>query len=157
MVVLGKGLGGGLAVISAVCGDEKVLGVLDVGSHGSTFAGNPLSCALATKTLEILTRQEMKDNVALLSRYIESSLRALPQSLLDEYRGMGVLWGMQLSPGAKDARWLCDALVKADRIGSLTVPARDNVVRLTPPLSATQQDFEQADVFGHIESLLRSR
>lgn len=56
--VLGKALGGGIIPVSAVAADEDILGVFTPGSHGSTFGGNPLGCAVSIKALEILERDK---------------------------------------------------------------------------------------------------
>ena len=74
--VLGKALGGGILALSAVVADDAVLGVFGPGSHGSTFGGNPLACAVGRAVLELLASGEPQANAARIGDRLRTALDA---------------------------------------------------------------------------------
>ena len=63
MYILGKALGGGVFPISCVVADKDILGVFNPGSHGSTFGGNPMACAVSIASLEVLEEENLANNL----------------------------------------------------------------------------------------------
>ena len=153
LLILGKGLGGGMAVISAVLGRADVFNLLDVGSHGSTFAGNPLACAIVTKTLEMLLHPALMGHIQEMGDYISSFLRNIQNPLIKEVRGPGLLIGAELYPEAGGARRYCDAL---DQAGVICYPTHDNVIRFAPPFIITKQDCDDW-AFPRIQKVLAKK
>ncbi len=135
-----KGLGGGMP-IAATLAKEQVASAFSVGVHGSTFGGNPLACAVAAKLLEIVDTPQMKVQVQAISKQLKSGLESLNNefSLFSEIRGQGLLLGCELLPSyAGRARGLMDALMDQ---GVLALVAGSNVLRVVPPLVATEEDI----------------
>jgi ornithine--oxo-acid transaminase len=141
MVVIGKSLGGGCTPISAVLASEEVLGVFKPGEHGSTFGGNPLSCAVARESLRVIKDEKLVQNAAKQGRYFLSRLKTLKSRHIKEVRGRGLLIGVELYPEAGGARRFCEALMNA---GLLCKETHDNVIRFAPPLVIQKRDLDWA-------------
>lgn len=142
VLLLGKSLGGGMIPISAVLSSREIMGVFTPGSHGSTFAGNPLACAVALRALAIIKRDEYPKRASRLGSIALGRLHALARQrpeVIQEVRGKGLLIGIELTPTAQTARFYCERLVEA---GVLTIEANDRVMRLTPPLMISESDLD---------------
>jgi ornithine--oxo-acid transaminase len=136
--VLGKALSGGVYPVSAVVARRDVLDVFGPGSHGSTFGGNPLGCAVARAALGVLRDERLAERSAELGAWLLRELRAIAHPDVAEVRGRGLLIGMQLRV---PARPYCEAL-KAR--GVLCKETHDTVIRLAPPLVTERGDLAWA-------------
>ncbi len=135
-----KGLGGGFP-IGAMLTTEAIAQSLAVGTHGSTFGGNPLACAVANKVLEIVGRPHRLDAVRAKSRLLWQGLESINRrfEVFSEIRGEGLLIGCEMrAPWNDRAR---DFLTAGVRHGVLTLMAGPNVLRLAPPLIITEEDI----------------
>ena len=135
-----KGLGGGFP-IGAMLTTVAIADSLKVGTHGSTFGGNPMACAVACKVLEIVSDPELLGAVARKSELLKSELERLNKKydLFAEVRGDGLLLGCELSDKWKDrAR---DILTRCTEEGLLILVAGANVLRLAPPLIISDEDI----------------
>ncbi len=146
--ILGKALGGGILPISAVTANENILGVFEPGSHGSTFGGNPLACAVAIEAMQVLNREKMIDNSLQLGTYFVGELRKIDNPVITEVRGKGLMVGIELK---EKARPYCEKLMQ---LGVLAKETHDNVIRLAPPLIISKEDLDWAldklkQVFQH--------
>jgi ornithine--oxo-acid transaminase len=141
LYILGKALGGGVLPISAIAGSREVLNVFEPGSHGSTFGGNPLACAVARVALRILVDQRLADRSAELGDYLMTKLRTLKSPLIKEVRGRGLFVGVELTPEAGGARRYCEQLMAQ---GMLCKETHENVIRFAPPLVIERQDIDWA-------------
>jgi ornithine--oxo-acid transaminase len=146
MYILGKALGGGVMPISAVAADEDVLGVFEPGSHGSTFGGNPLSCAVSVASLEVLEDEKLADRSLELGNYFQNRLSEIDSPLIKEVRGKGLFIGVELT---EPARKYCEALKEK---GLLCKETHVNVIRFAPPLVISKEDLDWA--LEHITSVL---
>ncbi|MFN7252713.1 MAG: ornithine--oxo-acid transaminase [Anaerobacillus sp.] len=146
MYILGKALGGGVMPISAVAADEDVLGVFEPGSHGSTFGGNPLSCAVSVASLEVLEEEKLADRSLELGNYFQKRLSEINSPLIKEVRGKGLFIGVELT---EPARKYCEALKEK---GLLCKETHVNVIRFAPPLVISKEDLDWA--LEHITSVL---
>ncbi len=138
LYILGKALGGGVLPISAVTADQNVLGVFEPGSHGSTFGGNPLACAVAIKALEVLDKEELVNKSAELGKYFKDELKKIKSPAIADVRGKGMMVGVELTG---KARPYCEHLMK---LGILAKETHENVIRLAPPLIISKDDLEWA-------------
>lgn len=136
--ILGKALGGGVFPISAVATDREVLGVFDPGSHGSTFGGNPLACAVATSALQVMRDENLVERSAELGAYFLQRLSAIRNPYLTEVRGRGLFIALELSV---PARPYCEQLMLA---GVLCKETHGHIIRLAPPLVITREELEWA-------------
>jgi ornithine--oxo-acid transaminase len=113
MIVIGKSLGGGCYPISACLAKAEVLGVYTPGTHGSTFGGNPLACAVARESLRVIKDEKLVANAARMGRYFMSKLRTIHSRHIKDVRGRGLLIGVELHPEAGGARRFCEALAES--------------------------------------------
>ena len=135
IVTLAKGLGGGLP-IGAVLTTKKVAAHMGPGSHGSTFGGNPVSCAGACAVLDTLD-EEFMQNVNDCAAALWAGLRALPH--VEEVSGLGLMIGLRFADGVKAAEVRADC----ERRGLLVLTAKDRL-RLLPPLILQPADVDKA-------------
>ncbi|MDR7383836.1 ornithine--oxo-acid transaminase [Promicromonospora iranensis] len=142
LVCLGKALGGGIVPVSAVVGKPEILGVLTAGTHGSTFGGNPLACAVGVAALDLLSTGQYQARAAASGKVLAERLDALVErGLLTEARTVGLWAGIDLDPALGTGRELCEALLER---GVLAKEARTETIRLSPPLSIVQPELEMA-------------
>jgi len=139
--ILGKALGGGIMPVSAIVSSREILSVFSPGDHGSTFGGNPLSCAVARKVIEVLKRGEYQKRAAELGDYLLERLRAIKTDKVKEIRGRGLWIGIEFKPEAGVAKTYCMALLKE---GMLCKDTHAQTMRLAPPLTISKDDIDWA-------------
>jgi ornithine--oxo-acid transaminase len=139
--ILGKALGGGIMPLSAVVSRREILGVFTPGSHGSTFGGNPLACAVGRKVVEILKTQKYQSQARELGAYLLRELRAIKTDKVREIRGRGLWIGIEFKPEAGVARKYCEELLHA---GMLCKDTHAQTMRLAPPLCITKDELDWA-------------
>ena len=110
IVTIGKALSGGFYPVSAVLSSAEILGVFKPGTHGSTFGGNPLACAVAREALRVLVEEDLIGNAAAMGDYFMARLAEVDSPHVREVRGRGLLIGVELRPEAGGARRFCEAL-----------------------------------------------
>ncbi|CAN5335240.1 ornithine aminotransferase [soil metagenome] len=138
MYVLGKALSGGMYPVSAVVASDSVMSVFDPGSHGSTFGGNPLACAVAREALAVMREERFVDRAAELGEWLLKELRTVRSTRILDVRGRGLMVGIELHEAARP---YCEAL--AER-GLLCKETHDRVIRVAPPLIVAREDLEFA-------------
>jgi ornithine--oxo-acid transaminase len=138
MYVLGKALSGGFYPVSAVVSRREVLGVFGPGSHGSTFGGNPLGCAVARTALRVLQDEHLVKRSAEHGAWFLEQVRALRHPAIKAVRGRGLMIAIELH---EKARPYCESL-KAH--GMLCKETHDTVIRLSPPLVVSRDDLAWA-------------
>jgi ornithine--oxo-acid transaminase len=138
MFILGKALSGGILPVSAVVSRRDVLGVLTPGSHGSTFGGNPLACAVARAVIALLRTGEYQDNAARMGRRLAEGLATLPRSRVSAVRSIGLWVGIDLAGGVT-GRAMCERLLE---LGVLSKDTHGSTIRLGPPLGVTADDID---------------
>jgi ornithine--oxo-acid transaminase len=138
MYVLGKALSGGFYPVSAVVSRREVLGVFGPGSHGSTFGGNPLGCAVARTALRVLQDEHLVERSAQLGAWFLEQVQTIRHPRITAVRGRGLMVAIELD---EKARPYCEAL-KAR--GMLCKETHDFVIRLSPPLVVREEDLHWA-------------
>jgi ornithine--oxo-acid transaminase len=138
MYVLGKALGGGVMPISAVAADREILSVFEPGTHGSTFGGNPLACAVANAAMDVIEEEELVENSRELGKYFLEQLRKIDNPSIKEVRGRGLFIGVDLH---EKARPYCERLKEA---GLLCKETHETTIRFAPPLVITKQELDWA-------------
>ena len=138
MYILGKALGGGVLPISCVVADDEILGVFGPGSHGSTFGGNPLACAVSIAALDVLIDEDLCARSAQLGQYLLDELKKINSPIIKDVRGRGLFIGVELT---KPARPYCERLKE---LGLLCKETHDTVIRFAPPLVITKEELDQA-------------
>lgn len=138
MYILGKALGGGVFPISCVLANDDILGVFNPGSHGSTFGGNPMACAVSIAALEVLEEEELAKRSKELGNYFMDELKKISHPAIKEVRGRGLFIGVELT---EEARPYCE---KLKELGLLCKETHDTVIRFAPPLTITQEELDWA-------------
>jgi len=151
VLILGKALSGGFYPVSAVLSKEDVLGLFKPGEHGSTFAGNPLACAIAREALKVLVEEKLSEKAAELGAYFMDRLKTIKSKHVKGVRGKGLLIGIELLPESGGARRFCEAL-QQERL--LCKETHENVIRFAPPLVITKKDVDWA--FERIKKVLET-
>ncbi|MBD0378885.1 ornithine--oxo-acid transaminase [Paenibacillus sedimenti] len=136
--IMGKALGGGVFPISAVAADEDILGVFNPGSHGSTFGGNPLGCAVAIAALDVLEEEGLTSRSLELGAYFTQKLRQMESPHIKEVRGRGLFIGVELH---EKARPYCE---KLKELGILCKETHETTIRFAPPLTITKEQLDWA-------------
>ncbi len=140
LVTLGKALGGGIVPVSAVVGRRDVLGVLTAGTHGSTFGGNPLACAVGLAVVRLLETGEHQQRAAELGAHLRTRLDALVAGgSLVAARTVGLWAGIDLAPDRGTGRALSERLLA---LGVLVKDTHGQTVRLAPPLTISREDLD---------------
>lgn len=145
--ILGKALGGGVMPISCVAANNDVLGVFNPGSHGSTFGGNPLACAVSLAALDVIIEENLVDKSLELGEYFIEKLKTLDNPKIKEVRGKGLFIGVELY---EPARGYCEQLKE---LGLLCKETHENVIRFAPPLIITKEELDCA--FERIEKVFK--
>ena len=138
MYILGKALGGGVFPISCVLANKDILGVFNPGSHGSTFGGNPLACAVSLAALDVLLEENLAERSRELGEYFLNELKKIQHPSIKEVRGRGLFIGVELT---EPARPYCEALKEK---GLLCKETHDTVIRFAPPLVIKKADLDWA-------------
>jgi acetylornithine/N-succinyldiaminopimelate aminotransferase len=139
VVLLAKGLGGGVP-IGAVVAREDVMQVLQPGTHGSTFGGNPLACAAGLAVLETIDAERLVENAGATGAYLIDRLRGLMTTgaAVTGVRGRGLMVAAEVTPPSDQVTAACLAR------GLLVNNVRPTSIRFVPPLIATRADVDRA-------------
>ncbi|MER1958248.1 MAG: ornithine--oxo-acid transaminase [Solibacillus sp.] len=136
--ILGKALGGGVYPISAVVANDNILGVFNPGSHGSTFGGNPLACAVSIASIDVLLDEKLTERSLELGDYFKQRLQAIAHPAIKEIRGRGLFIGVELHEAARP---YCEKLAA---LNVLCKETHDTVIRFAPPLIISKEDLDWA-------------
>ena len=139
VLILGKALSGGMIPMSCILANNEHMDVFNAGSHGSTFGGNPLACAISIEALKII-QDECIPNVLNQQQYMKDFLNSLGG--VKAVRGSGMFWGIQM-----DEKYnLADLQLRLLNRGYITCTSRNNTLRLTPPLHRPKRKMRQKNV-----------
>ncbi len=142
ILILGKALSGGTLPISAVLADDIVMMQIKPGEHGSTYGGNPLACAVAMKSLEVLKSENMAENAAAMGAILRSEIEKLNSPLIQMVRGRGLLNAIVINHKDPEVSWeLC---LHLRDLGLLAKPTHGDKIRFAPPLIITEAQIKEA-------------
>jgi acetylornithine/N-succinyldiaminopimelate aminotransferase len=159
-ISMAKSLGGGFP-IGAFWVRQPFADILGAGSHGSTYGGSPLACAVALKVLEVIQREQLEANVRNTGEFLKSELQRLAQkypAVIRNVRGLGLMLGIELAadipllsgePNKSLAVRFTNLLHKA---GMLAIPAGTHIIRLLPALNLRRSEAEEG--IAIIESVI---
>lgn len=142
ILCVGKALGGGLYPVSAALSSRDIMGVFTPGSHGSTFGGNPLACAIADAALDVLVEEKLAERSKKMGAYFVKKLKAIDCPKIKEIRHKGLLIGVEfkLAPG-ETVRPICERLMSK---GVLAKDTHEKTIRFAPPLVITEKEIDWA-------------
>ncbi len=142
ILILGKALSGGTLPISAVLADDIVMMQIKPGEHGSTYGGNPLACAVAMKSLEVLKSEKMAENAAAMGALLRAELEKLNSPLIKLVRGRGLLNAIVIDHKDPEVSWeLC---LHLRDLGLLAKPTHGDKIRFAPPLIINEAQIKEA-------------
>jgi len=140
IMMVAKGIGGGFP-LGAVLATETAASGMTAGTHGSTYGGNPLACAVGNAVMDIVNTPQFLDTVNARAGAFRQALQSLIDTnpdIFESQRGMGLMIGLKCRAPNIDVVNACY------KQGLLTVPAGDNVLRLLPPLNIDKTDIHTA-------------
>jgi ornithine--oxo-acid transaminase len=143
ILVLGKALSGGTMPVSAVLADDEIMLCIKPGEHGSTFGGNPLACAVALASLQVLQDEHLAENAKRMGELFRERVRAIHSPLITTVRGKGLLNAIVTKPfGNNKTAWdICLALKDN---GVLAKQTHTHIIRFAPPLVINEQQVNDA-------------
>lgn len=164
MVLLGKAISGGMYPVSCVLGSKDVMLTIEPGTHGSTYGGNPLGCAVAIRALEIVRDENMVSQAEHLGKVFRSGLEKLDNPMIKTIRGKGLFNAViidESKTGGHSAWDLCMLMKEKGLLVGRALkiahvkkngnaddlkakPTHQNIIRLTPPLVVTEQEIQKA-------------
>jgi acetylornithine/succinyldiaminopimelate/putrescine aminotransferase len=142
-ISMAKSLGGGFPV-GAFWVRAPYADLLGAGTHGTTYGGSPLACAVALEILEVIQREKLADNARQVGAQLKAGLERVAQKypgIVQAVRGLGLMLGMELAsdfpqlPGDPNKSLAVRFANLLHAAGLLTIPAGSNVLRLLPPLN----------------------
>jgi acetylornithine aminotransferase/acetylornithine/N-succinyldiaminopimelate aminotransferase len=150
-ISMAKSLGGGFP-IGAFWVRAPYADLLGAGSHGTTYGGSPLACAVALKVWEVIQREKLADNARQTGEYLRAGLEALAQKypqVITRVRGLGFMLGIELTPeiaGLPGDPTKSQAVRVANLLhaaGLMLIPAGTQILRLLPPLNLRRSEAEE--------------
>jgi len=146
LMCVAKAMAGGVPMGAVLLGPR--VGELPKKVHGSTFGGNPLSCAAALATIEVIESEDLPQRAGRLGQKLMDGLRAIDSPMIREVRGLGLMVGLQLKEHA--GPYLAELAEPVEGMGVLALTAGSTVMRFLPPLviSDTDVDFVVRRVAG---------
>jgi ornithine--oxo-acid transaminase len=155
LYLLGKALGGGIVPVSAVVGNDDILGVLQPGQHGSTFGGNPLASAVGHAVVRMLATGEYQKRARVLGARMHERLGALVGAGVLDVHGAGLWAGVDIDPSLATGREACELLMAR---GVLAKDTHGSTIRFAPPIVIEESDLDwMIDQLEAVLSELRSR
>jgi ornithine--oxo-acid transaminase len=144
ILILGKALSGGVLPVSAVLANDDIMQVIKPGTHGSTFGGNPLACAVAMAALEVVEEENLAENAYKLGVIFRERMQQLIEksSLVIGVRGKGLLNAIIIN-NAEDAEMAWNICLKLRDNGLLAKPTHSNKIRFAPPLVMTEAQLHE--------------
>ncbi|KAJ9250120.1 hypothetical protein DTO207G8_6256 [Paecilomyces variotii] len=144
LVLLGKAISGGMYPVSCVLGRKDVMLTVEPGTHGSTYGGNPLGCAVAIRALEIVRDENMVENAERLGQLFRDGLKALQSPVIQTIRGKGLLNAIVIDESQTGGHTAWDLCMLMKEKGLLAKPTHQNIIRLAPPLVITEDEIKTA-------------
>ena len=140
VMCIAKGIGGGFPLGAFLATEDAACG-MTAGSHGSTYAGNPLAMAVGNAVLDVVLADGFLEGVEHTGRHFKGELEALVRrhpTVLEEVRGTGLILGLRCVQPADEI------IPELRAAGILTVGANENVIRILPPLTITKAEIAEA-------------
>lgn len=142
ILILGKALSGGTMPVSAVLADDEIMLTIKPGQHGSTFGGNPLACAVAMASMQVLLDEKLAERAEKMGQKLRAALETMKGDYIKIVRGKGLLNAIVVENNYKGkTAWdFCLALMDN---GLLAKPTHGDKIRFAPPLVITEAEMDQ--------------
>ena len=139
LLILGKALSGGFYPISCVLGDKEIMDVIDPGTHGSTYGGNPLACSIASKALDVIVNENLSENSYKKGIKFRNEIQKIKKDFILDVRGKGLLNAIECSDEIITQK-LHDKLLENNVITKI---AHENKLRISPPLIINNKEIDE--------------
>ncbi|CAK7265647.1 ornithine aminotransferase [Sporothrix epigloea] len=144
MVTLGKAISGGMYPVSAVLASSEIMLVVEPGTHGSTYGGNPLGCAVSIRALELVEEEDMIARAEKLGNVFREGVASFKSPVVQIIRGKGLLNAVVIDESKANGRTAWDLCLLLKDKGLLAKPTHGNIIRFAPPLVITDAEMQQA-------------
>ena len=164
LVTLGKAISGGLYPVSCVLGSKEIMLTIEPGTHGSTYGGNPLGCAVSIRALEIMEDEDLTERAEKLGQVLRQGLADLKSPMIKLIRGKGLLNAIVIDEsktGGHSAWDLCMLMKSKGLLVGRCVhvgvkeewnangdeqakPTHENIIRLAPPLVISEEEIRES-------------
>lgn len=144
MVTLGKAISGGMYPVSCVLSSKEIMLTIEPGTHGSTYGGNPLGCAVSIRALEIMEEENLTERAEQLGQILRQGLRDLNSPMIKLVRGKGLLNAIVIDESKTGGHSAWDLCMLLKSKGLLAKPTHENIIRLAPPLVISEQEIRDA-------------
>jgi len=141
VLILGKAISGGVYPVSCVLANNSIMEVITPGTHGSTYGGNPIACAVATAALDVVKNEKLSEKAQELGEFFRSQLKKIDSDMISEVRGKGLLNAVVIQPKNGKEAW--DVCLKMAENGLLAKPTHGDIIRFAPPLVITKTQIEE--------------
>ncbi|KAM7183466.1 ornithine aminotransferase [Naviculisporaceae sp. PSN 640] len=144
MVTLGKAISGGLYPVSAVLANKDIMLVIEPGTHGSTYGGNPLGCAVSIRALELVEEENLVAKAERLGKIFREGVASIDSPIIQIVRGKGLLNAVVIDESATNGRTAWDLCILLKEKGLLAKPTHGNIIRFAPPLIISDEELQHA-------------
>lgn len=144
LITLGKAISGGMYPVSCVLGDKEVMMVIEPGTHGSTYGGNPLGCAVSLRALELVEEEGLVERAERLGNTFRDGVAAFNSPIIQTIRGKGLLNAVVIDESAAEGRTAWDLCILLKEKGLLAKPTHGNIIRFAPPLVISEEELRKA-------------
>ena len=141
ILILGKALSGGVLPVSAVLADDQIMMTIKPGEHGSTYGGNPLACAVAITSLQVLKDEKLAERAEELGQLLRTEIEKLNSPFISLVRGKGLLNAIVIKHSNPEAAW--DLCMEMKENGLLAKPTHGDKIRFAPPLVITEEQIHE--------------
>lgn len=142
ILILGKALSGGTMPVSAVLADDEIMLTIKPGEHGSTFGGNPLACAVAMESIQVLLDENLAENAEKMGQMLRDALKQMNPEFIKVVRGKGLLNAIVVN-NAYHGKTAWDFCIALKDNGLLAKPTHGDKIRFAPPLVITENEMQE--------------
>ena len=136
--------------VSAVLANDEIMLTIKAGQHGSTYGGNPLACAIAKTSLDVLIEENMIENAENMGNILRKSLKDMNSPIVGDIRGKGLLSAMVIESN-KEGTNAWDVCLALKDEGLLVKNTHGNVIRMAPPLVINEEEISHCiDIIGNV-------
>lgn len=144
LVTLGKAISGGMYPVSCVLGSRDIMLTIEPGTHGSTYGGNPLGCAVSIRALEIMEEENLTAKAEALGKILRDGLKNLNAPMIKTIRGKGLLNAVVIDESKTGGHSAWDLCILLKNKGLLAKPTHENIIRFAPPLVISEEEIRTA-------------
>ncbi|OTB06836.1 hypothetical protein M426DRAFT_54630 [Hypoxylon sp. CI-4A] len=144
MITLGKAISGGMYPVSCVLSSKEIMLVVEPGTHGSTYGGNPLGCAVSVRALELMEEEQLTQKAEKLGNIFRDGLASFNSPVIKTIRGKGLLNAVVIDESKANGHTAWDLCLLLKERGVLAKPTHGNIIRFAPPLVISEAQLRKA-------------